>query len=363
MLHALLACVMFFVPAVAQEPTSTPWAFQYMEDAGMAHAVSESPRSSADAPRAVAMLILDGPSDRAGVSAELERIWSDRELGQDWVVACPVRMEVRFTTLVHVLVARFDSESTRVHLIGVGDGARRALRMAAEHPDLVASVTACAPSTDVDLDKGSLDALISTPLALLRGREDARDPSLAIVERMLALGRDDVSLDFAATTPHATPSASEGRVAQRLTEFRSVERARVAGERAVNARLDAFHAAASKADGASYFACLAPDAIFIGTDATERWSVAQFRAYCEPYFAQGKGWTYTPSERHVYLSRDRATVWFDERLSNAKYGELRGSGALRRDGERWLITQYVMSFPVPNDLSAELVKRIGERKR
>ena len=89
----------------------------------------------------------------------------------------------------------------------------------------------------------------------------------------------------------------------------------------------------------------------------------QFRAYCEPYFAQGKGWTYTAFERHVYLARDRASAWFDERLSNAKYGEVRGSGVLRRDGERWSIAQYVMSFPVPNELSAELVRRVGELGR
>ena len=126
--------------------------------------------------------------------------------------------------------------------------------------------------------------------------------------------------------------------------------------------LDRFHAAAARADGPDYFACLSPDAVFLGTDATERWSVPQFRAYCEPYFSKGRGWTYVARERHVTLSRDRSTAWFDERLESASYGEVRGSGALRRDGQGWRITQYVMSLPVPNELAKELVEKIRARR-
>jgi hypothetical protein len=37
----------------------------------------------------------------------------------------------------------------------------------------------------------------------------------------------------------------------------------------------------------------APDGIFIGTDATERWTVAEFKAYAKPHFDKGRGWTYT----------------------------------------------------------------------
>ena len=62
-------------------------------------------------------------------------------------------------------------------------------------------------------------------------------------------------------------------------------------EEDVGAVLDQLHAAASKADGPTYFGLYAADAVFIGTDATERWSLPQFRAYAEPYFAKGQGWT------------------------------------------------------------------------
>ena len=126
------------------------------------------------------------------------------------------------------------------------------------------------------------------------------------------------------------------------------------------ATLDRMHAAASAADGAAYFAQFTPDARFIGTDATERWSLAEFRAYAEPYFAQGRGWTYTPRDRVMTLAPldCRCVVWFDELLDNASYGETRGSGVLRLTEDGWKIEQYVLSIPVPNDKARAVVALI-----
>lgn len=125
----------------------------------------------------------------------------------------------------------------------------------------------------------------------------------------------------------------------------------------VEALLDGLHAAAARADGEGYFALFEPDAVFIGTDASERWTLAEFRAYAEPHFARGNGWTYEPVERHVRVDGDVA--WFDERLVNAKYGETRGSGVCRRDGGgTWRVAHYVLSFAVPNDAAGDVVERI-----
>ena len=44
-------------------------------------------------------------------------------------------------------------------------------------------------------------------------------------------------------------------------------------EEDIGAVLDQLHAAAAKADGPTYFGLYTPDAVFIGTDATERWSL------------------------------------------------------------------------------------------
>lgn len=130
---------------------------------------------------------------------------------------------------------------------------------------------------------------------------------------------------------------------------------RAAGPGAV---LDDLHRLAAVADGDAYFALFEPDAVYIGTDASERWSLAEFRAFAEPYFSRGRGWDYRVLERHLFLSADERTAWFDERLHNASYGECRGSGVLVLGPHGWRIAQYVLSLPVPNELAGDLVKRI-----
>jgi hypothetical protein len=123
-----------------------------------------------------------------------------------------------------------------------------------------------------------------------------------------------------------------------------------------------FHDAASKADSARYFGHLAPGAVFIGTDDTERWSREEFFAYAQPYFSKGKGWTYEPHHCNVSFSGDGRTAWFDEKLDNEKYGRCRGSGVLSlRDGV-WKIEQYVLSVPIPNELMPEVAARIRAGK-
>lgn len=126
----------------------------------------------------------------------------------------------------------------------------------------------------------------------------------------------------------------------------------------VESVLDRFHQAASEADGATYFELFAENGVFLGTDAAERWTVEEFRAFAEPYFRQGRGWTYTPLERHVAVAEDGRTAWFDERLHNDGLGETRGSGVLVREEGSWKVAQYNLTIPVPNELADELVERI-----
>lgn len=117
----------------------------------------------------------------------------------------------------------------------------------------------------------------------------------------------------------------------------------------------------SEADTETYFDLFDPEAIYLGTDAEERWTKEEFRAYAEPYFSQGRGWTYRPIERHLFVLGDAGVAWFDERLENDAYGETRGSGVLVRRGPPpapWRILQYNLSFPVPNELARDLVERI-----
>ena len=131
---------------------------------------------------------------------------------------------------------------------------------------------------------------------------------------------------------------------------------------AIECVLDAFHTAAAEADGETYFALFADNAVYIGTDASERWTLDEFKAFAAPYFDAGRGWTYTVTERHVDLSPSGAVAWFDEILWNDRYGTCRGSGVLLATGEGWRIAQYHLTFPIPNDLAKELTARIKEHE-
>ena len=130
--------------------------------------------------------------------------------------------------------------------------------------------------------------------------------------------------------------------------------------RAVDGILTAFHEAASKADSALYFSLLADDAVYIGTDASERWTVEDFKAFAEPYFAKGRGWTYTATERNIDIAPGGTVAWFDEILWNESYGTCRGTGVLLLVEGDWRIAQYHLTFPIPNDLSREITARIKE---
>lgn len=123
---------------------------------------------------------------------------------------------------------------------------------------------------------------------------------------------------------------------------------------AVGEVLDNLHEAASKAQGERYFSLFSEDATFIGTDVTEVWDMAAFKAFATPYFSKGKGWTYTPTQRHIYLSQDMKTAWFDEVLQNEKLGVTRGTGVLLQINDEWKIAQYHLAIPVPNALAGEV---------
>lgn len=131
---------------------------------------------------------------------------------------------------------------------------------------------------------------------------------------------------------------------------------------AANKLLDGFHSNASNAQFNAYFAAFAADGVFIGTDATERWTVEQFKAYAKPHFDKGRGWTYTVAERHLNVSADGKHASFDELLDNTSLGRCRGTGVLRSVDGQWRIEQYHLTIPVPNELASDLVKRIRERK-
>src|SRR4051812_36541055 len=61
---------------------------------------------------------------------------------------------------------------------------------------------------------------------------------------------------------------------------------------AIHAVLDDWHRAAASADEARYFSHFTSDAIFLGTDRTERWDLHAFQTFAHPFFAKGKAWNF-----------------------------------------------------------------------
>lgn len=119
-------------------------------------------------------------------------------------------------------------------------------------------------------------------------------------------------------------------------------------EKQINAMLDSFNRAAAKADYKAYFDYYTEDAIFTGTDATERWDKKAFMAWAKPIFDKGRAWDFTSMERHVYFDQTGNLAWFDE-LLRTQMKICRGSGVVVKEGDAWKVKQYILSTTVPND--------------
>ncbi|AMC11595.1 hypothetical protein Lupro_10105 [Lutibacter profundi] len=128
----------------------------------------------------------------------------------------------------------------------------------------------------------------------------------------------------------------------------------------INNVLNAWHKSAAEANFDLYFNAMAADAIFIGTDASENWTIPAFKNFSKPYFDKGKAWNFKPVERNVYVNSDGRIAWFDE-LLDTWMGVCRGSGVLKKNGDTWKIEHYVLSLTIPNG-NVEDVRKINKEK-
>ena len=128
----------------------------------------------------------------------------------------------------------------------------------------------------------------------------------------------------------------------------------IAGDQndSVNALLDGLHKDAHKGNYQAYFARYNPDAVFLGTDKTERWTIEEFKTYAKPAFADGHGWTYRVIELNWEGGGD--VRWFDEILFNEKLGYCRGTGVVKLIDNEWKIAHYSLTMLVPNEIAAEV---------
>ena len=120
----------------------------------------------------------------------------------------------------------------------------------------------------------------------------------------------------------------------------------------LDALLNGLHLDAHKGNFESYFDRYSADAVFLGTDKTERWTIEEFKAYAKPAFSDGHGWTYAVIERN--WEGDGNTRWFDEILLNEKLGHCRGTGVVELIKGEWKISHYALTMLVPNSIAAKV---------
>lgn len=290
-----------------------------------------------------------------------------------WVLVSPMALngkswfagtEAHLPALVAQLESEYSIEYGRFHVAGVSNGGRSAMRVVGLYPEIAHSLTVLPGMPASDADWTRLQNLAHLPISMYVGGDDTAwvDGARRAESELGRMGAPDVQLSILEGQGHVLGPEVVTSVFDRL------ERARVRTEKEENAReevanvLDRLHESAATADEDSYFGAFAPNAIFVGTDATERWSLSEFREYAKPHFQRESAWTYTPIERHIDFSPNLRTAWFDERLMNAKYGETRGSGVLMEIGGTWRVAHYVLSFPIPNVLAEEVIALVRGAK-
>lgn len=125
----------------------------------------------------------------------------------------------------------------------------------------------------------------------------------------------------------------------------------------INDFINQWHRAAAEANHQVFFGSLTENSIYIGTDATERWTKAEFMTFAKPYFDRGRAWDFKPYERDVHVTSNGKVAWFSELLTTWM-GVCRGSGILEKTKNGWKISQYHLSVTVPNDAIRDFIKLI-----
>ena len=121
---------------------------------------------------------------------------------------------------------------------------------------------------------------------------------------------------------------------------------------AIDALIDGLHQDAHEGNFQTYFDRYTPDAVFLGTDKSERWTIEEFKVYAEPAFEDGHGWTYSVKERN--WGGEGNVRWFDEVLVNEKLGHCRGTGVVELIDGGWKIAHYALTMLVPYDIVADV---------
>jgi ketosteroid isomerase-like protein len=121
--------------------------------------------------------------------------------------------------------------------------------------------------------------------------------------------------------------------------------------------IDDWHLAASQSDEERYFSFMAVNAVFIGIEETERWTRDTLRVALRPDFQSRQMWAFKSSDRRISISANGDAAWFDE-LLDWRGQQFRGVGVLIKVGNSWMISQYMLSIPIPKKALPEVFEAV-----
>lgn len=123
--------------------------------------------------------------------------------------------------------------------------------------------------------------------------------------------------------------------------------------------ITAWHKSAAVADETVFFGSMQKDGIYLGTDATEKWTRDEMKKWSEPYFAKESAWAFTTKSRSFYFNDDKSIAWFDE-LLDTWMGVCRGSGVLELKNNEWKLVHYHLSNTIPNEKLDSVLELLKE---
>jgi ketosteroid isomerase-like protein len=142
--------------------------------------------------------------------------------------------------------------------------------------------------------------------------------------------------------------------------FVSISFSQIDEKEQISELIDLWHKAAEIADKDSYFNFMDDEGIFLGTDATERWTKKEFMEWSSRYFEKAPAWILTPIRREIILAKEKIFAWFDEDL-NTSMGPCRGSGVLVKKGNGWKLVHYNLALTIPNEAIKEIKSILKEK--
>ncbi len=157
-------------------------------------------------------------------------------------------------------------------------------------------------------------------------------------------------------------SREQGWQISAITDTRRTSECKESEEHRIHNLINAWHQAAAVADEDTFFGSMVEGGIYIGTDATERWTREEMYELLGKYFERDSAWDFTTTERHVSLHEDGTIGWFDE-LLDTWMGPCRSSGVVQQIDGKWQIVHYHLSIAVPNDKVDGYLQLIGKERK